>query len=41
MILAHVVALLKTERIGEFGTAEGRNTLNLALHLPPAPVKHV
>jgi len=35
MILAHVVNFLKPERVIEFGTAEGRTTLNLALHLPP------
>jgi methyltransferase family protein len=35
MMLAHVVNLLKPERVIEFGTAEGRTALNLALHLPP------
>jgi hypothetical protein len=35
MILAHVVKLLQPERVIEFGTAEGRTTLNIALHLPP------
>lgn len=34
MILAHVVDLLRPARIVEFGTAEGRTTLNLALHAP-------
>jgi len=35
MILAHVVAYLRAKRVIEFGTAEGRTTLNIALHLPP------
>jgi hypothetical protein len=35
MILAHVVSFLRPKRVVEFGTAEGRTTLNLALHLPP------
>jgi hypothetical protein len=34
MMLAHVVKLLQPKRVIEFGTAEGRTTLNLALHLP-------
>ena len=35
MMLAHVVNLMKPKRVIEFGTAEGRTTLNLALHVPP------
>lgn len=35
MILAHVVGHLHPKRVIEFGTAEGRTALNLALHLPP------
>jgi hypothetical protein len=35
MILAHVVRLLRPGRVVEFGTAEGRTALNIALHLPP------
>jgi hypothetical protein len=35
MILAHVVRYLHPRRVIEFGTAEGRTALNLALHLPP------
>jgi hypothetical protein len=35
MMLAHVVSFLKPKRVVEFGTAEGRTTLNIALHLPP------
>jgi hypothetical protein len=35
MILAHVVNLMQPKRVIEFGTAEGRTTLNLALHVPP------
>jgi hypothetical protein len=35
MMLAHVVRFLKPKRVIEFGTAEGRTTLNIALHLPP------
>jgi predicted O-methyltransferase YrrM len=34
MILAHVVNFLKPKRVVEFGTAEGRTALNIALHLP-------
>lgn len=35
MILAHVVEFLRPRRVVEFGTAEGRTALNIALHLPP------
>jgi hypothetical protein len=35
MILAHVTRFLHPKRVVEFGTAEGRTALNLALHLPP------
>src|SRR5271168_4267440 len=35
MILAHVVDFLQPKRVVEFGTAEGRTALNIALHLPP------
>jgi len=35
MIIAHVVGFMKPKRVIEFGTAEGRTTLNIALHLPP------
>ena len=35
MILARVVALLRPRCVVEFGTAEGRTALNIALHLPP------
>jgi hypothetical protein len=35
MILAHVVHYMRPARVVEFGTAEGRTALNLALHLPP------
>jgi hypothetical protein len=35
MILAHVVRFLHPKRVVEFGTAEGRTALNLALHIPP------
>jgi hypothetical protein len=35
MILAQVVKFLQPKRVVEFGTAEGRTTLNIALHLPP------
>jgi hypothetical protein len=35
MILAQVVAHYQPKRVVEFGTAEGRTALNIALHLPP------
>ncbi len=35
MILACVVAFIRPQRVVEFGTAEGRTTLNIARHLPP------
>jgi hypothetical protein len=35
MVLAHVVRHFRPQRVVEFGTAEGRTTLNIALHLPP------
>jgi O-methyltransferase len=35
MILAHVARFLHPKRVVEFGTAEGRTALNLALYLPP------
>lgn len=35
MILGQVVRFLQPRRVVEFGTAEGRTALNLALHLPP------
>ena len=35
MILAHVVSFFKPKCVVEFGTAEGRTALNIALHLPP------
>ncbi len=35
MILAHVVEFMRPKRVIEFGTAEGRTALNMALHLPP------
>jgi hypothetical protein len=34
MILAHVVRYLQPRCVVEFGTAEGRTSLNIALHLP-------
>lgn len=34
MILAHVVRHFRPQRVVEFGTAEGRTSLNIALHLP-------
>jgi len=34
MILSHVVRFLQPRRVIEFGTAEGRTALNLALHVP-------
>jgi hypothetical protein len=34
MILNSVVRFLQPKRVVEFGTAEGRTTLNIALHLP-------
>jgi hypothetical protein len=34
MILAHVVRHLQPQCVLEFGTAEGRTSLNIALHLP-------
>lgn len=35
MILAHVVRHFRPRLVVEFGTAEGRTSLNIALHLPP------
>jgi hypothetical protein len=35
MILALVVSHYQPKRVVEFGTAEGRTALNIALHLPP------
>jgi len=35
MMLARIVEHYRPKRVVEFGTAEGRTTLNIALHLPP------
>jgi hypothetical protein len=35
IVLTKVVDHLKAKRVVEFGTAEGRTALNIALHLPP------
>jgi len=35
IVLAKLVDHLKAKRVVEFGTAEGRTALNIALHLPP------
>lgn len=35
MILAGIVKFFKPKRVIEFGAAEGRTTLNFALHVPP------
>lgn len=34
MVLAHVISQYRPQRVVEFGTAEGRTSLNIALHLP-------